>query len=171
MLCCWERFLKEGDILFNYMINNFEDMFDGDTIKHFDIKYQNIHDYGTIEIKTNYNIYIQLDLIIWIRNEINCNNLFNNNNWKPFRDNYHLTSMYLGYKYLFKFKQYYFQLIIESDCNYYNNCIYCININKNTIHFELVLYGWKDDDSSILKPYNRIVLYNNIMPEIDWKQK
>ena len=32
------RFVKEGDILFSYMIHNFVEMIDGDSkIKHFDI--------------------------------------------------------------------------------------------------------------------------------------
>ena len=37
MLHFWKQFLVEGDKLYEYLINNFDDMFDGDKIKHFDI--------------------------------------------------------------------------------------------------------------------------------------
>lgn len=34
----WEEFLEEGDALYDYMTNNFEKMFDGESIKHFEIR-------------------------------------------------------------------------------------------------------------------------------------
>ncbi len=176
MSWCWERFLKEGDILFNYMINNFEDMFDGDTIKHFDIRYgvyeviDFIKEMAQID-KIKWCNEIQNELIKWIRNEYNNNRLLNKNNWKPCRDVYHIVNMYLGYNKLFQYKQYYFQLAVDSDLlDCMEDCKYCNN-NESTIHFELALYGWKDYNSSILQPDNIIILSDNMMPYEYWKQK
>ncbi len=47
----WIRFLEKGDKLFNYMINNFDDMFDNNIIKHFDIRDEAIYDLGSKDIK------------------------------------------------------------------------------------------------------------------------
>ena len=64
---CWDRFLIEGDILFNYMIHNFENIFDGDLIKYFNIcnGIYNLND-EPIEIKDKYSNDLQKELIIWI---------------------------------------------------------------------------------------------------------
>jgi hypothetical protein len=60
----WDDFLEEGQILYNYMTNNFENMFDGNQIKHFDIineYYGNIN-YGE-KIYNEYADDIQKELI------------------------------------------------------------------------------------------------------------
>jgi hypothetical protein len=166
----WERFLKEGDELFNYMTNHFKDMFDGDIPKHFNIRFENVSDLGSIEVKEKYGNEIQNEFIPWIQKEFIDNQLFKKTFWKPFRDKYTFIDMYLGYRILFPFREYYFQLAIDSYCSIHN-CIYCSN-DIDSIHFELVLYGWKEDGSEMLQPDNDAIVYpDNIMPDLYWKMK
>lgn len=168
----WDRFLAEGDILFNYMTSNFTNMFDGiSIIKHFDISPGIWHlannEYD--ELKDKYGYDIEQKLIVWINNENDCGSLFNKELWKPFRDQEHLNYMYLGYKKMFIYNEYYLQLVIDKGCNH-NNCIYC---NENmSIQFQLLLYGWKIPDSIYIQPDNcAIIQPDNIMPEYYWNIK
>lgn len=82
MIYRWNKFLIEGDELYQYMINNFEDMIDKGNIKHFEI-YNDIDD--KINVQGIYNSNIQNELIKWIRQELYHNRLFNKLLWKPFR--------------------------------------------------------------------------------------
>ena len=88
-------------------------------------------------------------------------------NWKPFRDRYSLVDSYLGYKILFIYKHYFFQLVVDDECelDYCNDCL-----NKlNSWHFAVILYGWTEEGNKNTMPYNDPpVLDDNIMPENDW---
>jgi hypothetical protein len=167
----WEELVKEGEALFDYMITNFDSMFDDKSrIKHFDIENG---DYGLTcyvdEIKEKHFDSIQTALICWIKHELDINELFKNNNWKPFRDQEMLTTMFLGYRKMFEYKQYYFQLAIDDWCG---DCSYCKENENTAIHFELELYGWLDKDTNILQPYyHDIVLSDKIMAEKYWNIK
>jgi hypothetical protein len=172
----WEELVKEGEMLFDYMISNFENMIDGESnIKHFDIENG---DYGFTcyvdEIKEKYYDDIQKNLIIWIKKEFDTNELFINNNWKPFRDPELITCMFLGYKKMFQFDKYMFQLILKTDCDN-EECDCRIgkkrrNITDNTIHFGLTFYGWIDDRYSTLQPYNILTMSADMsMPAKLWK--
>lgn len=173
----WERFLKEGDELFNYMINNFEKMFEDNMhINHFEIRdgfYASDKSKELIDINY-YNNEIEKDLIIFIRKEVKTKSLFNKSNWKPFRFNMRISEMYYSYNKLFKFKKYYFQLSIDQYCEI-NNCK-CHENNENNEdncnpHFMIALYGWKDDISNIMLPYNNIFdNCNNIIPDSHWNR-
>lgn len=169
----WDRFLQEGDELFDYMIHNFENMFDGKIIKHFEIM-AGICGYIVNFEKMNddYNTLIQSDLVDWIIKEFEENRLFDKTQWKPFCDSQDYSIMYFGYKKLFKYKQYYFQLGIEDECLYKEDgCKYCMN-NEKEQHFLLALYGWIDDTSDKLQPYKRVnIPETNIMPDRDWLRK
>jgi len=150
----WDACIAEGNKSFTYMINNLDDMFDKDSIKHFDIRYATsdcIIYYNNIRDK--YLNTIQHTLIQWIYNEHTCGRLYEQTNWKPFRDVNDYTEMYLGYKKLFLYKEYYFQLAIEYRCEC-DECIYCIT-EKNRIHFELGLYGWRNNCNNLLDPDKR----------------
>ena len=169
----WDDFVKEGNILFKYMINNFKDMFDYENnitiIKHFDIGF-GPYDAMTYThyIKEKYIEDIQSELIPWIIKEVGSNELFNYNNWRPFRDQDLLLYMFLGYKKMFKYKQYYFQLSLLRDCDYCSKCKYCISSNTS-IHFALALYGWKEVDSIELQPDNIVTIPDdNILPNSFW---
>jgi hypothetical protein len=133
----WDRFLIEGDELFEYMTLNFQSMFSGEyTINNFDIE-AGLY-WISSEAEELYNMYnndIQSKLIPWIMKEYNTYRLFNKENWKPFRDLYQLTSMHLGYKFLFEYNDHYFQLGIVHD--YIKG--------EKIIKFILALYGWNKE--------------------------
>jgi hypothetical protein len=167
----WDRFLIEGDQLYDYMIKNYENMFDGKLIKHFTIR-DGIYGYSddTIKINEKYGIDIENQLIGWIQKEFNEKRLFQKIDWKPFRDQFNLSSMYFAYRKLFQYRNYYFQFIMETNCTI-DNCKYCEN-DEIRSHFGLAIYGWKDDNSEILQPTENIKIpKDNIMPEIDWIYK
>lgn len=170
--------------VYQYMIHNFEKMIDGDKIPHFDIGYVSyeVKKYIT-DILNNYSTDIQKELGIWLRKEKEENRLFIRENWKSFRDNCEITDMfvYLGYNKLFQYKQYYFQLVAETDINikreintcYETGCIYCKQCKENEEFgwFELALYGWKDDEMEKLQPKNKVIIPpSNIMPLRDWNR-
>ena len=167
----WEEFLIQGDILYNYMINNFENMFDSDKIiKHFHIRpgLFEIGWYDADEINEKYGDDIQKELIPWIRKEFETNRLFDKNKWKPFRDQDAFVDMYLGYRIMFPYKHYYFQLAIDDFCG---DCIYCKN-NENRTHFQLSLWGWKEENKERLQPDdNFLVSPDNIIPDWYWEIK
>lgn len=83
-----------------------------------------------------------------------------------------LSEMYYSYKILFKYNIYYFQLSIYPYCEI-NNCKCYIGNEDNSIpHFILALYGWIDNISNILLPYNKTIeIFNNIIPDIHWNYK
>lgn len=166
----WNSIVKEGEDLFNYMTNSFEEMFDGTIIKHFDIRYEDRYDVGSEEVKEEYGEDIHNELVSWIRKEKEEGYLFDSKIWKPFRDKATHTDGYIGYRRLFRYKHYYFQLIVELGCEL-DECNYCkIGDRKN--HFVLTLYGWKDENIPTLQPDNHVtVLADNLIPDVDWNRK
>jgi len=164
MKASWERFLKEGDIYYNYMINNFDSMIN-DIPNNFSIIdgiYRYIKD--TDKMTEIYGEEIEKELIPWIKKEYEYGRLFDKTLWKPFRDQSALLSMYYGYRYLFTYKENIYQLAlideIDLDENNRMNKYYC---------FVLALYGWKEEGSSMLQPYkDSIIPEDNIMPQKHW---
>jgi hypothetical protein len=171
----WPKLVEEGNKLYTYLINNFEELFDGNNIPHFYIRdwyyYYDIEDGD--KINELYGKDIEKELIPWIKNEYKENRLFNRELWKPFRHHLHLSEMFNGYRKLFQYKQYYFQLGMESICENNNNCKYCIDNKVQLVPlFCLALYGWKKDTSDMLQPEERVSIpLDNIIPERDWKIK
>jgi hypothetical protein len=159
----WEEFLEEGKELFNYMTQNFDTMIDNnEIIKHFNITYGicDLKDHAK-ELNKNCGEEIQKELICWIKKELKEGRLFDNNNWKPFRDDIYIEYMHLGYKNIFEYKNYYLQPALDDWCGI---CKYCTADNDdNRIHFELALYGWKDDGRFK-------ILQDNTLPEIFWRK-
>jgi hypothetical protein len=174
----WNTCLIEGDILYNYMINNFESMFDGNKIKHFDIRdglYKYITDND--KIRDEYGEDIQKQLIFWIRKEREENRLLDKSLWKPFRCPRNYNDIFYGYRKMFQYKHFIFQLAIEDSCGLYKCEIcdlttdeYCLHNSK---HFKLALYGWREDNSDKLLPFNDnfILLTDYNMPENYWRRK
>lgn len=178
------KFIIKGDKLFQYMNTNFENMFIGDeTIKHFNIKSGRrsilyiAEDFFNEKIKDDYSYKmteqfknsILIECIPWIKNEFQTNRLIDKTHWRPFRDPDMLLDIFLGYKYIFQYKQYYFQLVLETECEI-DDCIDCFPDKKNidSIHFELAMWGWENMESSygIFKP-----LSDTSMPDNYWEMK
>jgi hypothetical protein len=73
--------------------------------------------------------------------------------------------MYLGYRKLFRYRHYIFQLSMESKYSK-SNYIESVIIP----HFCLALYGWKEDNSDMLQPYgDTIIPIDNIMSQEHWE--
>jgi len=164
----WEEFLEEGNELYNYMINNFNDMIDDKTIRHFEVEHGPYDMISHVaDIKKKYFYDIQKELIPWIKKEAS-EGLFEYDNWMPFRDSDVLTIMFLGYRKMFYFKQYIFQLTMRLVCDT-RTCEHCKLVDSiSTIHFRVALYGWKDDNNKIQPEDLFIPLEGNIMPDSYW---
>jgi hypothetical protein len=160
----WDKFVIEGDVLYEYMVHNYESMYNGDCIIDFFIMngiYWLSSEANMLDEK--YNISIQSNLVCWIQNEYNEARLLNKENWKPFREHENLTSMYYGYKILYEYNNYIFQLGLINDCN--DNGDHCV-------HFILSLFGWGNETDEYVKRYmiNELPI-DKIMPEQYWNRK
>ncbi len=168
----WESIVEEADDLFDDLIHKYENKFDGEEkIKHFDVGagWYSLFDEAS-EIKEKYNDEIQRELVPWIKNEFQNNELFKIENWKPFRNRYEYVFMYLGYRKLFQYKHYIFQLALLSDCEL-DECKYCEK-KEYGFHFGLEICGWKERNHVELHPVNIItILDDNIVPKSFWDEK
>jgi len=169
---CWDRFLIEGDESFDFMRHNFESMFDGESrIKQFEIRYDvSCKGYTTDEIYKEHGKDIEQELISWIRAEYESNRLFDKEKWKPFRDYYLFTHMYLGYRNIFQYKQYIFQLAVDWYCTT-DGCVYCKDSCEALLGFQLALCGIKDDNDIVSGFGPDVKVRNNIMPDCWWGRK
>ncbi len=171
----WEKFVIEGDALYDHLVNNYDTLFDGDIIKHFEIRQQYNSLLSGKDIIDQYSIYIddiKCKLLQWIKTERENGRLFDRNLWKPFRDTYTLNDMYNGYRYLFQYKQFYFQLIMETYC-LNDDCALCDDdtLCMNMQHLALTLFTWRDINN-IFQLYNEIkILDDNVMPDSFWKRQ
>ena len=162
----WSDFLKAGDRLLNYMISNYNIMINENKIRDFEIVHISDKLYDeVVNLDNNYKSDIQSELIPWIQNEYKSGNLYNNKNWKPFRDWSCVPFCVLGYKKMFQYKSYYFQLIIDS----YSSAKYVDITGNNYAYFQLALYGWKEDNKEKLQPDDIVIIPpDNIMPDEYW---
>lgn len=137
----WNKFIKEGDIMYHYMITSFNQMFNNDgTIKNFDMRY------GTYSMGECYELIyathgnqIHDTICLYIHEEYRSGCLFIQSDWKPFRDQIDLTQMYYGYRKLCMYNDYYLQLIMVNElCDTDNNRL------EGVISFQVALYGWKN---------------------------
>lgn len=166
----WSEFLIVGDKLFNYMIHNYNIMINNNKLRHFEIiDYRDKVDKFDMKIlddlNDNYLKSIEDLLIPWIETQHKTGQLFEKSNWKPFRDQEDRLSCVLGYKILFQYNKYYFQLVI--------NLAYVSP--KELImygYFQLSLIGWKENDKEKLQPDNHVTIQsNNSMPDWYWDEK
>ena len=163
----WIRFVEEGKRYFNDMLYNFESMTDeSNMIKYFciepytygidedevyeqysDDKYIQISD----EVYEQHNKEIIKVLVPWIKKEFEEQRLFQITNWKAFRTS-DPNNIFLGYKTMFQYKKYYFQLGLDSVWN-----------NRNHSSFILIYYGQKNEDESQIQSYNYDIIKNGII--------
>ncbi len=160
----WQQMLARGDTFFTYMTTNFDSMFLNDTfVKHLIIGEDGCYEiecYGTRdkEGQTKLLSDIQTELVPWIKTEHESGRLFEKSNWMPFRDGCGCSSYdsYMGYRFMFLFRNYYFQLSINEDCDT-EDCNYCDGNEINT-RFELVYW-----------PKLREIGPENTIPDRHWK--
>ena len=168
MKAFWDSITAAANKSFEYMLQNYNSMLTDDLfVKHFTLDDEGVYDVGIKEIMKVYGDEIEQKIGPWIQTEYESGRLFDKTLWKPFRDPDSLICGYMGYKLMFIFKHYFFQLVIVDTC-LYDFCKIC-NGNDCIDHFELVVIGWKEDNSNMLKPYpNLDIPVDNIMPERLW---
>jgi hypothetical protein len=170
----WTAHEQKGDKLYKFILDNFDTMFEGDTlIKEFDIR---PGEYGLPlnDIMDTFGDDIQKQLIPWIKNELEQKLLFDRTLWKSKRDKCWITASYLAYKRMFQYKNYFLQLIIDDCCG---KCDYLIDDEKCRydicIHFELALHAWIDEESGHIEPDKCFsnILIDMMYPEKWWNLK
>jgi len=163
----WEGFLKQGEQIYEYFTNHFDDMFESNgDIKRFDMRYMSYLTSGHYEeIMEKYGEQVHKEIIPWIHEEHQSGRLFHKEHWKPFRDQLWFTNMYYGYRKLFCFQDYfYFQLAVER--MRYDRPEGGLEISFD---FRVALYGWKEKGIEKIQPDNQIVLQDDMMmPERHW---
>jgi len=95
-----------------------------------------------------YHDEIQPTLCDWLHQEQREGRLFERTNWKLMHDSHTFVDTHMQYNTLFRYNNYYFQLILEHSCD---DCTYCLT-GAPRIHFELALFGWTVDGSDLLQP-------------------
>jgi hypothetical protein len=165
----WSQFLKEGDILFDYMIKNYNVMINDNIIRGLEIFEIRQNFYSEIlYLEKNHLDEIQKELIPWIQNQYKTGQLFEKSNWKPFRD-IGFTTFTLGYKIMFQYKQFYFQLSLDTYYPFEEELKNDKYKEFDWVCFLLALYGWKEDGKEKLQPDNYVVIpSDNIMPDQYW---
>jgi hypothetical protein len=156
----WPRFVERGNTYYKYMIEHFDDMFDGGSIiKHFSIFGYGLEGLGeeAEEIYEKYGNDIHKSLVPWIHKEHQTGRLFEKSNWNPERDIDCGTNMYLEYRILYNYNEKYFNLIMDDCCG---ECPYCINTHR-VIHFKLLFRGSKDKHTGYFIQYR----FTQLMPD------
>ena len=162
----WEELLGESDQLFDYLCHHFHDLFDEkNNIKHFDMRPSSAIMMGYYEeVNEQYGSDVHDAIIPWIHEEYRNGRLTCKEYWKIYRVPYQYNSIYYGYRKLFLFDKYYFQLTLANDKNMIDG------IFTHYVCFEVALYGWKNDNVELTsQPYNTVSILDDMMiPIKDW---
>jgi hypothetical protein len=162
----WPRFLIEGDAMFESMLQNYDTMLKGEKFDIIDIRYRFSNEID--DIKEKYQEEICKLLFPWIQQEHCENRLFDKSNWKPFRDLEAMSDAVFGYKKMFQFKHYYFQLCLTTEFFMVDGKFH----DNDMAHFVLALYGWLEEGKEKLQPDNcRVIPQDCIMPQWYWDIK
>jgi hypothetical protein len=164
----WDELLKEGDQLFDYLCRHFYNLFDhNNNILFFDMWPATNIMHGYYEkINKEYGKSIHDTIVPWIHEEYKSGRLTNKEHWKPFRIPYQYTLMVYGYRKLFMFDKYYFQLILSNDRDMIDE------VFTHYVCFQVALYGWKSDGSEALDRSTHVPVSDDmLMPEKDWKRR
>lgn len=137
--------LRFGEELYEYMIHHYQEMIDTEVkqIRNFTIWYTTIDMmYEYIPITTLYEQEMERLLIPWLEEEYQSGRLFERSHWKAFRDAYDFNDIHMGYRYLFVFHEYVFQLHLCLDGH--SICTDC-STHSNQASFHLGLYLSRDE--------------------------
>ena len=144
----WNRFEREADEAYSYMVMNLEHMIDAERLLHFSIQPSwNGNTVGYYEeIKQAHQHQLEGVVLTWIRQERDAGRLLIRENWLPYRHSLDHTVSYLGYRGLFCFKEYVFQLSIDLN-DWDDNCRDCLSSQReeDIPHFEAMVYGRKGE--------------------------
>jgi len=185
----WEDCIAEGDDYFNYMVAHFDSMCKEDSIPHFTIGYAwySVMAYYDI-VKMDHMDALLPFLISFLKEEATTRRLFDHSHWRPCRDKYDISPIYLGYDKLFVYKQYYFQVAVNDQCKKCSerDVLAMENLQDHQdpvdsqstyayLHFELELFGWTEEteetedtsDSILLKPID-VTIVHQLIPESFW---
>jgi len=165
----WDEFVKEGDVHFDYMTKHVETLLSENTKKGFDIIAgdHHLHDAILEDIKEIHGSALKKALIPWIRQEIEKGDLFQRTNWNPFRG-WELTNSHFGYRKIFRWEGFHFQLALENFCSPYDeDCEDCRN-GINGTFFEVALWGVTRDDFPYRKGYEFISFLDDRFPDKYW---
>lgn len=167
----WEECVKKGKKLYQCMIDTFDNSFDKSG-KIIDFRIYHVYDATFLEAEhlviDGFKDDIHEQLLPWIHEEHQSGRLFQQKDWKPFRDPYNVVFTYYGYRKLFVYNKYYLQLVVDD---------WAIPVDdhtmKRTVTFHLRVYGWKEKDSSCVHHYGCVMINENTlrMPSIDWYEK
>jgi hypothetical protein len=168
----WDRFLLEGKEIFNFMIQNYDQLVSNEQkLRHFFIRGDGWPSFKELNDPTKPFFYdVQVELIKWIRKEHSEMRLFDANLWKPFRDFYELDEMWFGYKKMFNYEGMYYQFAMQKGCENYDTCLECAidGNDEDYYHFELVRFEWLDPNTPHYDPFIIISLPDEFMPEHKW---
>lgn len=171
LLSGWEKCIEKGKKLHQCMIDTFDDSFDDDgKIVEFNIYYV----YASTDLEAQHLVEdgfkdeIHEKLLPWLHEERRSGRLFQQKDWKPFRDPYDIVDIFYGYRKLFVFDKYYFQLEVDDwGIHQEDGSI------KKTVTFHLRVYGWKEKDTSYVQHYGHVLINEDTMrmPSHDWYVK
>lgn len=161
-----------------YMTDHLSQMVGDTTIPHFYIRSDESCDPLNLqELNQRIRDKIQQELIPWIHNEHSAGRLFDPTLWKPFSDAHTYVDMYMGYRPLFRYAHYMFQLAIENGCSPHIDCEDCdaMETEHNVIHFDVQFVGWIRDDherTHLVHPFHTIppLLPGDWMSDTTWKR-
>ena len=148
-----DQLIRDAEELYDYLLNRIDTMFYPDKT----LIFVNLSGF-TYDINEHINDIsqkhaeeIRVAFGKWLQYEIQSNTLFDRENWQIFRKLDLITYMYIGYRKLFVYQHYYFQ------------------VSYDFYFFGLVLYGWKEDNKEKLQPDDRVsVPIDQYMPDYDW---
>lgn len=163
------RFIHEGTMLYKHMIHDYDTMIYDSYIPHFYIHSDGrcIYEYDVYKLNEDHGQELEQSIIPWIHTEKKSGRLFNKNHWKAFQSEKEYNNMYYGYRVLFIFKQIYFQLTIEDECDMW----LCVTNHSQdeclVTHFSVLLYGWMTE---YIDNTNKscTVTENNWIPSKEW---
>jgi hypothetical protein len=160
------QLLKRKDELYKALVSQFEEMFDRDHIRHFTVRSEGVCDLVPSRDLEKYTKDTEKDLIKWIYNEHNNGELFIKENWKSYIDRDTITDIFIVYKKLFQFENYYFGLLFDDECNK-SDCPECVDY-FGYYNFQLLLYGWKEKDGTFHGNKKFVNIESNTISDYYW---
>lgn len=176
----WEEFMKQGNELYQCMVETFDDAFD-ESGKIVDFRIYHMYHSTYLEAEhlalDGWKAEIHERLLPWLHEEHRSGRLFQQKDWKPFRDPDDMLYMFYGYRKLFvydrnlhEYDKYYLQLVLDDWGIRQED-----GSMKDTVNFHLRLYGWKEkgDDEPYISHHRRVPINEDTMrmSACDWNIK